>query len=356
MRALHWKRQAFTLVELLVVIAIIGILIALLLPAVQAAREAARRSQCTNNLKQLGLALHNHHDIHKRFPPGGAGTHAPWGTYVSTDEAGWGPSWLVHILPFIEQEPLYGMLDLSVSNPGWGDATTGAAIANAVIPPFRCPSTPLEKTVSGTPPSSSNVMLVTYVGISGAINGLIPNYNETRCNSGGSGSGCCTGGIACGNGVLFPFGKIGFQDITDGTSNVMAISEQSDFLKTQNNTKVDWGAGHLHGWVIGAHGGSLTAKRAPPNYFSGGDARTFNQTTIRYPINQKTGWPDGDGDCGGLGVCRNMGDNIPLNSTHPGGVNAALCDGSVRFVSETIDLATLAQLAVRDDGVPLGDY
>ena len=356
MRAFRWKRQAFTLVELLVVIAIIGILIALLLPAVQAAREAARRSQCTNNLKQLGLALHNHHDIYKRFPPGGAGTITPWGTYVPSGEAGWGTSWLVHILPFIEQDNLYAGIDLTVSSPGWGDATTNAAITSAVIPPYRCPSSPLDKVVPSPSSGASNVMLVTYVGISGAINGLIPDYNETRCNSGEAKTGCCSGGIACGNGILFPFGKIGFQDITDGTSNVMAISEQADFLKTLNNTKVDWGSGHLHGWVIGAHGGSATVNRAPPNYFSGGDARTFNQTTIRYPINQKTGWPDGDGDCGGLGVCRNMGDNIPLNSTHPGGVNVALCDGAVRFVGETIDLAVLAQLAVRDDGVPLGDY
>ncbi|HTN77380.1 MAG TPA: DUF1559 domain-containing protein, partial [Pirellulaceae bacterium] len=98
-------RRAFTLVELLVVIAIIGVLVALLLPAVQAAREAARRMQCSNNVKQLGLSLHNHHDTYNRFPPGGANDQTPFGTETAT--SGWGSSWMVYILPYIEQNALY---------------------------------------------------------------------------------------------------------------------------------------------------------------------------------------------------------------------------------------------------------
>src|ERR1700692_3284510 len=99
-------RRAFTLIELLVVIAIIAILIALLVPAVQKVREAAARTQCLNNLKQIGLACHNHHDVHKRLPPGGANDEPPFGTDVPSP-GHWGSSWMVYLLPYIDQEPLY---------------------------------------------------------------------------------------------------------------------------------------------------------------------------------------------------------------------------------------------------------
>jgi len=346
-------RIGFTLVELLVVIAIIGILIALLLPAVQAAREAARRSQCTNNLKQIGLALHNHHDVYGRLPPGGATYIQPWGTYVhpTGGEAGWGASWMVFILPYVEQQSMYSQLDLSVSNPGWGHDPTNQVIVNKFIPPYRCPSSPFDKQTWGNLSSQGKTMLVTYPGIAGAVNGLIPNYTETRISQGNTGiAGCCSGGIAGGGGVLFPFSQINFAGISDGTSNVIAVGEQGDFLITLNGTKQPWGAGTIHGWFIGAHGGSPTVDRRPPNYFNGGDARHFNMTTVRYNINQKRGWPDAPGNCGSLGVCDNVGNNIPLNSAHPGGINVLLCDGSVRFLSDTLDLAILARLATRDDG------
>jgi prepilin-type processing-associated H-X9-DG protein len=193
-------------------------------------------------------------------------------------------------------------------------------------------------------------MLVTYVGISGAVSGLIPNFTETRTNSGGGSTGCCVGGTVSGGGVLFPLSQVSFAMMTDGTSNTMAVSEQGDYLITQNNAKVIWG--HPNSWLIGAHG---SPTNQPPNYSPGGDARAFQQSTIRYNINQKSGWPNG-GDCGGMGVCDNMGDNIPLNAAHPGGVNALLCDGSVRFISETVPLALVARLATRDDGQPLGNF
>lgn len=344
------SRAAFTLVELLVVIAIIGILIALLLPAVQAAREAARRSQCTNNLKQIGLGLHNHHDVYNRLPPGGATYIQPWGQYVSTSEAGWGASWMVFILPYVEQQSMYSQLDFTVSSPGWGHDPTNVVIVNKVIPPYRCPSSPFDKQTWGNLSSQGKTMLVTYPGIAGAVNGLIPGYTETRQSQGGSSAGCCSGGIAGGGGVLFPFSQLTFANISDGTSNVMAVSEQGDFLITLNGTKQPWGAGTIHGWFIGAHGGSPTVDRRPPNYFNNGDARHFNMATVRYNINQKKGWPDDPGNCGSLGVCNNVGNNIPLNSAHPGGVNALLCDGSVRFLSDTTDLAIVARLATRDDG------
>lgn len=346
--------RGFTLVELLVVIAIIGILVALLLPAIQAAREAARRSQCANNLKQIGLSLQSFHDTYQRLPPGGSVDQRPFGD--ATTPAAWGASWIAHVLPYVEQGQLFQQLVFK-GNSGWsyqdpaGVYPNNVAISNAKLPSFFCPSSPLPLVVAGTPPGGSNVQLVTYVGISGAVDGLIPGYAETRTNNGNATiPGCCSGGRVSGGGILFPNGQIGFRNVTDGTSNVAAVSEQGDFLITQNGAKVSWGAGQLHGWLIGCGGSGI-----PPSYNSGGDARTFQQTTIRYPINQKEGWPNA-GDCGNLGVCQNLGVNIPLNSAHPGGVHILICDGSVRFLSDATSMSLLGRLATRDDGMTVENY
>ncbi len=353
------RRAAFTLVELLVVIAIIGILIALLLPAVQAAREAARRSQCSNNLKQMSLAMHNFHDTYKRFPPGGARDQKPFGiadTPQGNGVQGWGSSWYIYILPYMEQNPLYENMEFT-GGSGWGPAATNVnnpAISGVFINNYFCPSSPINREAVNAHASARPAPNATYVGISGAVDGLIPGYTETRCNKGGSAMNCCSGGWACASGILFPNSKVEVAHITDGTSNVMAISEQADFLILDNGQKADWGTSRLHSIIIGANN-----VNSPPRYSVNGDARTFQMTTIRWRINDKDmqgqGWPAG-GDCANLGVCQNVGNNIPINSTHPGGVNIALCDGSVRFISETVPMEVVARLATRDDGQPTGDY
>nr|MCU0703489.1 DUF1559 domain-containing protein [Fimbriiglobus sp.] len=138
--------------------------------------------------------------------------------------------------------------------------------------------------------------------------------------------------------------------ITDGTSNTMVFGEQNDFLFTADGTRVSWGTGTQHGYLIG-----WPRTQVPSNGSNVGDARHFNVTTVRYQINRKRGWTNG-GDCGGTGVCGNVGNNIPLNSAHTGGINAGMGDGSVRFIRDSIPLATVAQLAIRDDGTVLNDF
>jgi len=349
------RRQAFTLVELLVVITIIGILIALLLPAVQAAREAARRGQCINNLKQIGVALHGFVDSYGRFPPGGSNDRRPFGTHATG--TGWGSSWLVYILPYVDQSGVFEKLLFNGSS-GYNHPTNSQVVSNLHVDCYICPSFPGTRLCWSPPPvGGSNIIAPNYVGISGPVNvldgqttPLIPGFNETRCNSGGTAAGCCSGGKVCAGGVLFPHAQIRVSDITDGTSNVAVVSEQADFIQTLNGTKQPWRASNPHGFMIAVGCGS-----SPPSCNSGGDARTFNMTTVRWRINQKTGWPDAPGNCGTLGVCDNVGSNIPLNSAHPGGVCMLMCDGAVRFVTDVIPMDVLARLCTRDDGQPLSD-
>ena len=345
-------RRGFTLVELLVVIAIIGVLVALLLPAVQAAREAARRSQCTNNLKQIGLAIHNHHDTKGYMPPGTSQDQQPFGPAASN----WGASWMVYILPFVEQGPLFDKLVIG-GGTGYGNGANGAVFGtNYQIKGFRCPSTPLPATTTSGVPGSGVMMMPTYVGIAGAAPGLITGYTENRYMNPGGAAGCCSGGILSNGGGLPPNLVNTFASLTDGTSNCMVVSEHGDFLQISGSaTKVAWTAAGPHGWTIG-WGNTRTDMTNGAG--SGGDNRAFNVTTVRWPVNQKK-WPTisgAPGNCSGVGICDNTGQNIPLNSAHPGGVLILLGDGSVRFIAQTVSLDIVARLATRDDGLPVGNF
>lgn len=360
-RNLCVPRRAFTLVELLVVIAIIGVLVALLLPAVQAAREAARRMSCSNNLKQLGVAVHNFHDIKNRLPPGGAVDQAPEFGLHPTGTA-WGSSWFVYILPYMEQNPLFEKFDFA-GGSGWGGAAgppaTGDTVHNPIanriiIPAYFCPSSPLDKMCLGVRTSGHLTMAPSYVGIGGAVPSAFPTgsaFTETRRFLPASGAGCCTGGIESGGGTFISSGRLNFAHLQDGTSNVMIASEVSNWLRDVNNQQNDFRSQRQHGFIIG------TSRNRPPNVNEGngtGDRRTFNFASIRYPINYYTKAVDGlpvGGDCGNLGVCQNASTNIPLNSAHPGGVMILLGDGSVRFLPQTVSLFVLAQMATRDDGL-----
>lgn len=344
MRFLSKTRKAFTLIELLVVIAIIAILIGLLLPAVQKVRAAANKATCSNNLKQIGTALHNYESSVGQLPVGGSADAPPFGT---GGDWNWGSAWTVWILPYIEQDNLFNRFSFP-GGSGWGFAGNYVAASNASIKTYLCPASPVPK-VAPSPFSGTNVSSNHYVGISGAVNGLIPGYNETRLSFPNTGTtGCCTGGILSGGGTLFPGSQVVLSTIADGTSNTILVSEQNDFLTLTNGSRVAWGAGLLHGFMIGHF---RLPSIAPPNLGTT-DNRAFQMTTIRYQINRKTGWTE---NCGGTGVCSNMGTNIPLNSAHTGGVNALMGDASVRFLRDSTSLQTLAQLATRDDGIPLGN-
>jgi len=346
--------RAFTLVELLVVIAIIGTLVALLLPAIQAAREAARRTQCVSNLKQVGLALQNYHDIYKRLPPGGANDQPPFGTVPGGVANIFGSSFFAYLLPFIEEAGIAGNYKFAGASghmdyPGVHQNIT--KLSGSVVHTYLCPSSPLEPVawypVTQAAPKNFKLPTSSYVGIAGAAAGLIPGHTESRnfvsANVGEMSSA----------GVLFPNSKINLSQITDGTSKVMAVSEHGNYYYTTTNASKDWRTSGGFGWQIG-----VGTTNVPGPGFTGNNY-TFNMYVIRYPLNKNQSWQDANGDMSGMGVGANSylaGINHPLNSGHPGGVNIIICDGSVRFVSDTTTLPVLAQLATRDDGQTLPEY
>lgn len=305
-------KRGFTLIELLVVIAIIAILIALLLPAVQQAREAARRTQCKNNLKQIGLAMHNYHDVFSRFPIGNMIAY------------GHGPTAWIAILPYVEQAPLYNQLDFSTTVPvghwwfGAGTVNVNAArLSGKVVPGYVCPSMTLPSVRSpyGTPANSP--MRGSYVLMEGAI-GQSQVQNDA------------THGIRSTGGSFLRNVSLNFRDFTDGTSNTVMVAEQSG--RNFNGTAlVDGRADHNDGLWMG----------------SGGDARCFNTTTLRHPFGSTNAT---------LAHAGGQGCNSLINSEHTGGVQVLLGDGGVRFVSSNVDFNTTVLLVTRNDNQVVGEF
>jgi prepilin-type N-terminal cleavage/methylation domain-containing protein len=339
----HVTRKGFTLIELLVVIAIIAILIALLLPAVQKVREAAARTQCTNNLKQITLALHSFHDVYKTLPPGNVTDAAPWGT-----GGGWGSCWMVFILPYIEQNNIYSKYEFN-GNSGYVNANNRALVQGLIIPVYRCPSSTFTLQYASST-GNPGTMQADYMGISGFATGFGGLTDPTAVNNSGNTGGCCGGaGITSAGGVLFPGSSCNLTSITDGTSNTMAVAECGAWTYV-NGAKEDMRPGGLYGFTMGT-----AYANVPPS--NPGDNRTFNLSTVRYALNTGTTLGQANvfnGECG-QGVCTDDGSNMPISSNHAGGAGALIsfCDGSVRFGLNTISNTCLAAMAGRNEGTPL---
>jgi len=329
------SRNGFTLVELLVVIAIIGVLIALLLPAVQQAREAARRMQCSNNLKQLGLALHNFENTYQKLPMGNNSLY----------------NWKITILPYVEQSVVYDQLDFSVV---WGrfdgrTFTGNPILYDVTVPGLVCPSSPFPDrnpamTYSGTSPNWSQVH--DYVGISGAYPD--PQSRDSVCTQ----VNAVQSGTHCENGTFINFRGRKLAEMTDGTSNTLVIAEQSgqvDGIEKSANALGGWD-GLRTNTVTTSSGSNVWNEDTPIDEITYSSGYTQGTATFRYPINSSwlSGAPSGANSWFDV--------NTILNSYHPGGIEALLGDGSVRFVPETAEMETLRRAFTLDDGLVIDEY
>jgi prepilin-type N-terminal cleavage/methylation domain-containing protein/prepilin-type processing-associated H-X9-DG protein len=297
-RTIRPARRGFTLIELLVVIAIIAVLIALLLPAVQAAREAARRAQCTNNLKQLALAAQNYHDANGCFP-GNSYTAAVKAQGMIFPNF----SSFVRMLPFFEQQAMYNATNfmLTVFEPD------NITIAGVAVNSLMCPSDPWEpKVISATTPNASfaeNVRALppgTWMQYFTSYGGNEGTFNDAFQNSFGATEKAQL------NGVIFGDSSVKIADITDGTSNTMLFGERAQSLFARFDTAFSNSDGS---WNSPKWYDTLVTTYYPPNV--GTSNANVGNTNYLY--------------------------GCTAASRHPGGVNFAFCDGSVRFIKNSIN-------------------
>jgi len=303
------RRAGFTLIELLVVIAIIAVLIALLLPAVQQAREAARRMQCKNNLKQLTLATHNYHDVYLAFPPsstgGGAGAHGIW----------------IRMTPFYEQGNLYDQYNFDV---GYGP--NSAVVRPTRLSVLLCPSGTVEKTLS-TAANEIDVQTTHYYGNPGPIgvngystgtDGVTSQNRSTSYRRDTSRENLSTFGELAQDGLFQLRGELGFGDITDGTSNTICHGE------------ISWNDYPFYrAWHRGL------------DWFSG--AVLLSTKNHKYPINIGKKNP----------AFAMQFNNGGYGSEHPGGAHFSFADGSVHFIAESISIPLYLALASRNGREPV---
>ncbi len=341
-------RRGFTLIELLVVIAIIAILIALLLPAVQQAREAARRSQCKNNLKQIGLAMHNYLDVAKMFPPGFISKTPPSGSVNSVERSMY--SWGAFILPYIDYGPLYQKLQVGKVLLETNLSNGNLAELQRPISTFRCPSDTGPELNNFDDTKSDNAALNAnqynaHVTSNGAdrIPIALSNYVMVANSSDSTTPPVYAAQYGPALGIGFINSNISLKDITDGSSNCLMVGERAWQFKD-----LTIGAANVIGFSSEVNlAGSNMRTAALCALGIGYDGINYN-TTNR--VHQRRGF----------------------NSNHSGGVHFVLGDGAVRFISQNIDYqklsvtvapyprgfvtTTLARLFTRNDGQPVGEF
>lgn len=321
-RVVGHRRRAFTLVELLVVIAIIGILVALLLPAIQAAREAANRSECSNNQKQICLALQNYHDTYKIFPPGGiecggngAGLNPPWpgggancrGTYGRRQLT----TWAIAILPFVEQQAVYDRYDQNYGNTHDNNRWVAQQFLDGYICPSDINTQILARPASG--PRRYDYAPGSYRALSGVTRGYCGRHFDEDNNLNFRDRGLLH--------VVYTSGRGGsrwkaetMSDVIDGTSNTLVVGEYH--TKTHNTRRTFWAYTYT----------------------------SYNQSSITRGSPTAFGVPDYNECTSGANPACGNSCKRAFASFHPGGLNFGLADGSVRFVSNNTNINVLSGL------------
>ena len=333
------NRPGFTLVELLVVIAIIGILVSLLLPAVQAAREAGRRTSCLNNLKQIGIGIHNHHDVRRVLPSGGRPPTA------ATIRVGV----FVQLLPFLDQKPMWEKYDTGVS---WSHVNN-LPVTSAVVTSYQCASSPkhggiLDHNPDGYTSGSPWVGIVANgdyaasLGVDPALPTLTAALSPPRVVRGSSSTISTASNNT--NGFLPKNSALTFADVTDGTSNTIAVFESGGrpFVYrrgTQVSPNITTSRLNAGGWAHPASdilfaGSSSTGAVVPGVFFN--RTNGYDVGAENYGVN---GYPS-------VGT---EGSSQPY-SFHPTGANVLLGDGATRFIDEQIDISVIAALVTRNQG------
>jgi prepilin-type N-terminal cleavage/methylation domain-containing protein len=328
------SRRGFTLIELLVVIAIIAILIALLLPAVQQAREAARRTQCRNNLHNIGLAFHNYHDVYGRFPP----------PYVldQTNKPFNAHSWGTYLLPYLDQAPLYNQFNFNDAFfspfPALGHVTNHTKLIQTPLTVFNCPSTP------GRPKINDFLLPGAAVGLPldvpwkcsssdyRSVNGILGVWYNVYYQP-------AVGTMASREGILAqPNMCTRIADVRDGTSNTLIVAEWAGLNDVyQGSRLVSSAQPTIASAGAGGSGGCWADVINGESWLSGS-------------------LYDGTGSTGPCLINCTNADTRNVYSFHEGGVFVLLADGSVRFISENLSTITFARLVAKGDGSPVGEF
>jgi prepilin-type N-terminal cleavage/methylation domain-containing protein/prepilin-type processing-associated H-X9-DG protein len=361
------RRAGFTLIELLVVIAIIAVLIALLLPAVQAAREAARRMQCTNNMKQIGLAMHNYHSAVGCFPPGGTNASGLNGQV----QQGWG-CWSAQsmMLPYMEQQNIYNSLNFNIVCQGVGSGDDACQTTGTMrsIAAFLCPSS----NVSTIMQYSSATLTYMVPG-----NNYFVSVGSGMNQYGNSPYAELTVGSAAPNGLFQVFGPpIGIQSVTDGTSNTIAMGEwligdNSNMYTIPTDTimygttlpagaspgssllLMPAGGAGFNAWLKACAAQGAAQVAAGQYYNSLGQdwcEGLFEHTVGTILVGPNPPYPNCAADMFGLGDSDDDYGYFGMSSRHPGGANVLMGDGSVRFLKNSVGQLTLWSLGSRAQG------